>query len=326
MTVGVIYAGGEMSSVIPQNSAVAEITNAGYFDPAYARCALSPQSGGVYFTSAPFVNGTTNNVITSQATPLWFAMRLTIFTPPGEAPFFSIFNSSGQEVFRLTAGPGGLGVMIRSYYWNGSAFVQVGSGCSVPAGGPSAIALMISTTAFQLFVGGTLNDSASATMTAVTNIGYFRGLNPGNNIGFSELLVADVSLVTYRCFTIPITGQGSNAAWTGPYTNIDGIITNDGSFVYSPTAAQVTTYVNASTIPGNIRSIVVSARANCGSAGPQNLQLTVRSGGTNYSSSDRALGNGYTGNLGIWDTDPNTGVAWTSAGAEAMEYGATSAT
>lgn len=326
MSTGLIFGGGEMSSFIPSSSAVVENTTAALYDPAYARCAMAPAATAVSFDSAPFVNPTTNAVITSISGDVWFAFRIFLQAPVSEGEFFSIFNNSGVKVFRLTAGPGVSGAIIRMYYWTGAAFAQVGVGFTVPSGILQAVALHVSTTTAQIFYGGTLQDSGSPSMTQVTALAKFRASNPGNVVAFSEMMAADVSLVTYRLLTIPITGQGANAGWTGAYTNISGAVTNDGSFVYSPTNGLITTYVHTATVPANVRAIVVSARANCGTAGPQNLNLAIRSGGANFFSPNRLLGPGFTGNLGIWGTDPNTSLAWTSSGAQNMEYGGRSVT
>lgn len=322
MSTGLIFGGGELSSFLPSSSAVVENTTASLFDPAYARCAIAPAAAGVSFDSAPWVNPGTNAIITSISGDVWFGFNLFLQAPISEAEFFSILNNSGTKVFKVTAGPApGIGGTIRMYYWTGSAFAQVGAGFSIPSGILQQMRLHVSTTVAQMFYGGTLQDSGTATMTNVAALAKCRGTNPGNVIAFSEMMVADVSLVTYRLFTIPITGQGANASWTGAYTNINGAVTNDGSFVYAPTNGQITTYVHTATIPANIRAIVVSARANAGTAGPQNLDLAIRSGGVNYFSPDRLLGAGFSPNLGIWGSDPNTALAWTVNGAQNMEYG-----
>jgi hypothetical protein len=323
MTTGVVFAGGEMASFIPQNSDVNEITTSGFYDSNFARCAMSPGSGGVFFTSAPFTNPTTQAVISSLSVPLWFAYRVQLNAPFGQNPFFQVL-SGATPVFQLLASGGGEGTLIVSQYWTGTNWVTIGSGTSVPNGTLQALALFVSTTSFQLYIGGVLNDSGSAAMSEVTAISGFKCFNPGNVIGFSEMMVADISLITYRLQTLPITGAGGVQNWIGPFGNIDGVVTNLGSFVYTPSAAEETIYEHSTTVFANIRGIAVTAFVSAGSGGPQHVELTLESGGTTAQSSQRAQSAGYAGNVSIWNTDPNTGQAWTQSAADIIQYGVTS--
>ena len=66
----------------------------------------------------------------------------------------------------------------------------------------------------------------------------------------------------------------------------------------------------------------VGVRALCGSTGPQNLQLALRTGGANYlSGTDFALSTGFQASAYTWTTDPATSASWTAANAQAVEGG-----
>lgn len=139
------------------------------------------------------------------------------------------------------------------------------------------------------------------------------------------MVVADEPTIGWRLGRLQPTANGANTAYTGDIGNVDEVTNNDADYIYSNTANQVETYT-VTTVPASTtgyvpRAVAVSARAKRGGSGPQNLQLCLRSGGTDYFSGTKALGLGYTGQEHVWETNPDTGLAWTTSQLAALQIG-----
>lgn len=93
--------------------------------------------------------------------------------------------------------------------------------------------------------------------------------------------------------------------------------TGDSNPQTSGTAGQIDQYQISPSIPSNpytIQSVVIKARAVAGAAGPQHMDTSLHIGGIDYSSTDIAVSNsGFDTYQTIYDTNPNTGVAWTTS-------------
>lgn len=129
------------------------------------------------------------------------------------------------------------------------------------------------------------------------------------------------------------TGIGTTTQWTPSsgdnYTCVDEIPASDIDFVETNTVDLVDTYVTAN-LTGSIGSIkCVQVQTRCikeGAPTPLNLDLTIRSGGTNYFSADKIVGTAYKSLSNIWENDPATAVAWLESGVNAAEIGIKSKT
>ena len=117
--------------------------------------------------------------------------------------------------------------------------------------------------------------------------------------------------------TIPITGNGLTDNWTGPFTNINEIVYNDSTFIYSGTAAQISNYLQATVVSDPVAAVVVTARAKTSSGAPQNLQLDINVGATDYFSSSFLQTAGYGASVNVWETNPATSAPWTAAAVNA---------
>jgi len=71
-----------------------------------------------------------------------------------------------------------------------------------------------------------------------------------------------------------------------------------------------------------VYGVAVHATARKDDAGTNNLDLILRSGGTNYASGNpNGLTSSYVRYRSLWDIDPATGTAWTVSGANASSAG-----
>jgi hypothetical protein len=129
------------------------------------------------------------------------------------------------------------------------------------------------------------------------------------------------------------TGAGTTTQWTpsagSNYACVDEIPYSDTDWVETNTIDLIDTYAT-SDLTGTITSIkCVQIEARCikeGAPTPLNVDLAVRSGGTDYFSADIAVPSGYKALFNIWETDPATAAAWTEANVNLMEIGIKSKT
>jgi hypothetical protein len=169
-------------------------------------------------------------------------------------------------------------------------------------------------------------------MSSVSNIASVT--LPGSSLAFdqyhSELIVADVNTIGWRVGTLYATAAGTTNTFTsGDYTSIDEIVYSTADFLSSATADQIFLANCNDLSPGSftIKAVGVGALArNDAAGGPQNLQLAIRTNATNYFSATKTLGVGYSANINIWETNPNTAAAWTSADIAALQIGVKSIT
>lgn len=170
--------------------------------------------------------------------------------------------------------------------------------------------------------------TGSASMTYSTDITSVQYLG-GGLIVVGGVVVATEPTIGWRLGRLAPLAAGASTAWTGDYTSIDETTLNEADYIYSGTANQVETFTITltPTITGYVpRAVAVSARARRGASGPANLQLALRSGSTDYFSSSKSLGLGFSANLNIWETNPDTSADWTSAQLSSLQIGVKSIT
>lgn len=328
----IVFGGGEMGAFIPADSATVESTAAGYFDSGFARCAIACHSTSSYAEGDPV----------SAVTDGWlrFDCRLE-----GAAP------SSGSTVFPLLIwydGSGTARVRITHRLDSDAYFTlqyDVGAGW-VTAGSPITLNIRsalqtidlhatVNTASglLKLYVAGTERiTSGTIDLSAITSLRKIRfyGTTIGGILNF-PVYISQVgmksgsSTITGRLRTGYPSGAGATSQWTGAYSTLDETVYSDADFAYSGTADQVSVYaitwVGSST-GYTASAVIATVRANTDGSGPANIRLVIRTASTNYpSGSDLALDAGMRAFLGIWETNPNTTLAWVNADADAIQGG-----
>lgn len=293
------------------------------FDTAFADCAVRVGTGTGNITSYAEANH-------ANLTTYWKRFDLYFLAngaPSLEYPLMRFYNSVGTEVAKITvtsASLSDLSRLVRTYIWNGSAFVQVGAGFyyQPDTRTPFVVNFVPTTGAFAIYLSGSLRDSGTG--STFSNICKSRMYAAYMTTYWSQIRVADYSLIGTNLKTIvPDTASATNTAWTGTYIEVDEVAYSDADFIYSTSNGDVETYTKSGLDLSAyiVQGMAVSARANCGATGPQNLQLALRTSATNYVSASILQGAGYAVSQNIWATNPNTSAAWASAAAQAAEFG-----
>lgn len=299
-------------------------------------------------------------------TDFWFhacishqSVATTTLTPPIQF----IDSATGQVVFQYDpdTGSGDYNDGATDWdweYWDGAAFQELtrfGGNTAAHSFRPTSNVLHSIDVHFIVANDGLVNFyvdgvrrggfSGDTLNTGFTQVDTLLIQNPGSLGSSTSLTVTEVIVATedtrgMRLFTSYPTANGTNTAWTGTFSNADkdNPQLNDTDFIYSGTANQVETYAMAdlSAVADNLvpKAVVTCVRAHVGPAGPQNLQHVIRSGTTDYPSSNVTYTNGTAladavpigPTMVVWTTDPDTAAAWTTSGVNAIEVGVKSIT
>lgn len=121
--------------------------------------------------------------------------------------------------------------------------------------------------------------------------------------------------------------NGSDGNTTDNYLLVDDAtdMDDDTTYVEGSTNGDKDTYGmgNLAASPASIAGVQLSVTATKTDSGSKSVTPVTRSGGTDYDGSSTALSFGsYLSVRQIRETDPNTSVAWTESGVNAVEVGA----
>ena len=128
--------------------------------------------------------------------------------------------------------------------------------------------------------------------------------------------------------TLRPNAPGATQNWDaegGDYTRVDEASSDgDTTRLYTPTNGRVATFnLDASGLSGvAITGVTVYINTRSLDAIDNTVQLVVRTGGTDYFSSDKVYNStSYHLESATWSTNPNTGMAWTISEVDALEAG-----
>lgn len=154
-------------------------------------------------------------------------------------------------------------------------------------------------------------------------------LGAGATCYFSQVIIADEDTRNLKVFASTLTGAGTTNDFTsGVYTDVDEEgKSDDTDKLSSGTANQIFLAATENMPAGRVpKAVAINARALQVTFGPTKINLAIRSGGTNYYSSDLALGSVLGPVANVWNTDPATAAPWTESGFNAIEAGVRSRT
>jgi hypothetical protein len=321
----ILGGGGEIGFCLPFGSNVFETTLAGTFDATRSRCSIN--IGALGDTASYCLWNYDSATTTAWAGFMAYGAR------PGDAAlhnWLALFTSAGVFKVLVSAqrkdGTGSLDTYLRIYYPVAGVWTQVGSTALINMALTKFdlnANVNSATGSIRLFANGALIiDSGSIDLTSIPDIGSITGISIEGPWYPSEMILADESTVRLRGRTDAITAAGPNTDWTGAAADIDETTYTDATGISSGSAGNISTYTASSpTLTGNPRAVLVGARGNLGSTGPTGLQLAIRPSATNYFSGTKTQAVGYGASIGIWETDPATGVAWLAAAASAAKPG-----
>jgi len=180
--------------------------------------------------------------------------------------------------------------------------------------------------------------SSKNTANSTANQIKFGPINQNDDPDYDDIYICDSQGTTNNDFlgdtkvvTMFPTSAGTTTQWTplsgANYTNVNQTQPDDdASYVYTSTPGQTDTYLcgDITDNPVNIFGVQTNLYARKDDAGVRTVSKVIRSGGTNYPGAavDNLAAN-YVFYTEIDEKDPGTGAAWTKAGFNAAEFGAT---
>ena len=317
----IYWAGGEDCDCY-QLGGGAVTTSSFYYRSTYARCALQVTNANdsAWENWLPFTFSTG-----------WFSARYNtsqVFNRGGNSAILLNFrDASNIERIRINCTSSNNTLQVYKVNAAGSA-TQLGSNFTMIAssisGSPDKLdiyldyqasgTLTIYWNAIQVFT-----YSGDVTTDGNTSLSYFRcgGQNGGSNPSgaWSEIILADTDTRSWNLQTLaPVANGNTHNFDTGSpaAANVNETTLNDATLDGSTSAGQIDQYTIPSIAAGTytITAVGVSARCQKGASGPTKMDLGVRSGGSDYWSSDQALTTTWAGYQNWWVTDPNTAATW----------------
>lgn len=275
------------------------------------------------------VGGGGPTITTPQWTPqtsIWLHANLNLVSGLGSSLiWFHAYNSSGVERVRIT-NPGVL------QYWNGTTWVTAGSGASLPSGQHTHdwnIVINGASSSITWYVDKISFLAVTGDFSGVGNIGAMgfgapQSVNSG--VYVSEVIAHTLNTINRRYNLRLPSANGANTGFTGSYTDVNEAVTDNSTFIYTPTVGAISTFPTAGKdLTGYaVDCVTVSNVSLVDVTGPQHEQWALRIGGANYfSGADVAVANGFTQYRSYIATNPATGVGWTAAdaGAASLEVG-----
>ena len=173
------------------------------------------------------------------------------------------------------------------------------------------------------YVGNVATDSATQLNQVMFSTEYS---GAGGGVTYwSEFIVATTNTRGMRLVTMaPVANGNADTFDTGGVSNVNEVTNTIGTVNASGTASEIQEYTVSPTFPTgswNVTDVWVNALAQVDTTGPQHLQAMVRTGSTDYTSSNLSPPQSVWGTVGIdWTTNPNTGVAWTTTDLSAAGF------
>lgn len=316
----------------------ANMTDAGMFG--WTGTIASTQSGRISGTCFRINNSNiilTGRMVADTRQTIGFAWRYSVNTQAGQ---ILGFREGATEHMRIL------------YNGNGTFTInRAGSAITFSSGSAtSSNASIASNTWYYLEVDVTCHDTTGAWELRVNGVTYGSGSGGDTRNGgasgaldiitlfgpnavnsdFDDLYIASGSTSFQgdsRVMSQPPNASGTYTQWTpNASTNVSRInqTTQDGDTTYN--SDSTSTHRDSFTFPslgitGTILGLISLIVARKDDAGARNVQVSVRSGGTDYDSGSFALSTSYAGYVRKDLTDPATGVAWTVSGVNNAEIG-----
>lgn len=317
----ILTAGGEMGAGVPADAQTFDTASAS-FDNAFARGAISTYGlgGGIpgsYYESEHI----------TEAPEVFFHGDWFQDTFGNAENVVTFYDGSDLAIFKVevTATGASLSIQMKYLASDNTTWTNIGSAATTLVDTLNTIDIHLDCAnpgTASLYLSGTERSTGTANLSHIGGVSYFR-LRSSLDGDWSQMILSTESTIGHRLKTVPPTGAGATADWTGTYAEVDEITYSDADFVNSSTNGQVELFSHSTTIPAGykVKAVVVTARAKRGSSGPQNLQLALRSGGTVYTSSSKALGLGYGAYTAVWENDPATSAQFTASAISTLQFG-----
>jgi hypothetical protein len=256
-----------------------------------------------------------------------------------------LLGSTDSDRIRLwKTSPGVFGTEYRVEYWDGSAWVVIGSPFEIDLNFTwyqvriewSGYGTSSGSVSYRVFLdaGESLISSGSASglnFTSLTGIVRMRYLETFGTVYpslFSTAFVADDNGDSSYVYTSVADDDGADTGGTGDFNSINSTgSTYDSTFISLPVSGDrrsVKNTVARDYDNRTVRAVSVNVRLRRGATGPTDADVYLTIGGVRYyHPTTLTLTTSFESYCMVWETDPSTSAAWslTNAQAASLEWG-----
>lgn len=321
-----LFIGGRLEGLTSLTQSLYIDTTGGVYDSAYSDCAVTIAEQGSFRYSFWDESG---NVGYTVPAGNYVMAHASIYYQQGNLSdiLFAIYDQSGRRCVGMCGDGNGNYYLAHNTGTEASpVWVQVGTGTVyrpmngglgtadlqlvIDAGGNHTAMLVANN---NLVSQGAVVDTG---ITGATGV-YHAQLHNGSG-SYSQLLARqNGNTIAAHVKTCRATGPGSHSDWTGAYTDVNEVATNDSTVNQATTAGLKQSYpmTNVAVPTGyQISGVFHWLRAKNGGASPENIKSMVVDGGTEYDAAANmtpSVGLPYGPIMERYDVSPATGVAWT---------------
>lgn len=317
----ILNAGNELDCFTKITLSATEIVEAGRYDPEYSRCSIRTATDSTSSTDTGIEIAKFSGV-NNLAINYFYYMPSAIFELTNKFIFSAFVGASAVMRIRQSANPGNVWSM---QYFDGSTWVNVGNTFGLFGGSLAQLTIFFTGNNFEIYQAGNVLLASGSSPINCNTFTSCRLNNLSVNYRVSNIIVTDsIDPRSLRVKTVPANADGALSQWTGSFTDINEIITNDATFIESTTDAEKSLFDFApiTISSGAIIGVCVGARAAKSALGPQNLRPIIRLGGVDYPLSNYpSVQPTAAGNFQIMELNPVTGNLFTTAEFNNLEYG-----
>jgi hypothetical protein len=304
----------------------AVLTTTQPYRPAFSRSAIRVGNGGS--TADPPANRLQTPAFTSVGT-VWLHSQVYVGINGGNAA-----TTANVQAILLRSPDGLVRVMLRQTGTTGQlklstrnaagTITDVATATGVITQGQHAIdwqvAFATGSTVYWdgtaiLTYSGDLRTDAATQLNQVDLCSLNNSNQNSNDIGWSEVIVADTDTRSMALWTLAPQAAGNTQSWT-PNTvgNVNPVAINDASFISTAANNALSEWTGPTAPPPgvlNVLAVVQNARVQVQVTGPQHFDWLVRTAATDYlASAPQAPATAFGNFQHIWPTNPNTSAAW----------------
>jgi len=222
-------------------------------------------------------------------------------------------------------------------YWNGSAWTQIGSTRTRPAGTHTFdVHILVADSGGEFLVNmdgspyanwSLTGDTLRYTGAAIDQVVWGNYATTGvTDFVVTECAVADVSTLGIRVATLPPTGNGTYTAWTGTYADVDESGIDDANFISTTTADQLESFtlqdLSVTAAGYDPVAVCISSRGRIGATGPTNYQHLLITDSTDFLSANVDPTTTFNSvEQTVYNQNPDTMADWTVSEINALEAG-----
>lgn len=293
------------------------IETTSFYRTAFARCSLHIASNAQFFLAHNAMNGGTG------LSSWWFTARVSAQSNAG-GPLVAFNDTSDRNRLYLNVNSSSNLLLFKKTIAGVATQLATGTvalNTTLPAA-PQKLDIQVSSYGaagtVNVYIDGVLalTFTGDITTDAATVLnGFVLGASLSRAY-WSEVIVADTDTRSMSLATLaPVANGNADTFDVGGVSNVSEVVNDDATVNASGTNGQIQQYTVEALPSGTfgVVAVAVSARAECGLTGPVHLELGVRTGSSDFWSSNFNLTTAMAGYQNIWTTNPDTTANWTTA-------------